>query len=109
MKAWLITLLVCFVTYEIIEHLILPMIWMIRYRRRKSACGPSAMIGKRCVVKQWSGARGKVWAGGELWNASSESPLIPGDEAVIQNIKGLTLMVSHSVKLRTNKGHTNDS
>ena len=48
----LITLLVCFVIYEIIEHLIHPLFWMIRYRKRKSIYGPSGMIGKRCVVKK---------------------------------------------------------
>ena len=93
MKTWLITLLVCFVIYEIIEHLILPLFWMIRYRKRKSIYGPSGMIGKRCVVKAWNGTRGKVWVGGELWNAGSKSPLIPGDEVLIQDIKGLTLLV----------------
>jgi membrane protein implicated in regulation of membrane protease activity len=52
------------------------------------------MIGKICVVKQWEGTRGKVWVGGELWNASSPSPLIPGSEAVIRDINNLTLLIS---------------
>lgn len=51
------------------------------------------------MVKQWDSTHGKVWVGGELWNASSQSPLIPGDEAVILAIEGLTLMVSSSEKL----------
>jgi len=99
MKSGLITLLICLVIYEIFEHLILPLFWMIRYRKRKSACGPSGMIGEKCMVKQWDSTNGKVWVGGELWNASSQSPLIPGDEAVILAIEGLTLMVSSSEKL----------
>jgi membrane-bound serine protease (ClpP class) len=57
------------------------------------------MIGKKCVVKQWEGTSGKVWVGGELWNASSDSPIIPGSETVIQDIKNLTLLVSPSDKL----------
>jgi membrane-bound serine protease (ClpP class) len=96
MKDVLITLLVCLVIYEIFEHLILPLFWMIRSRKRKSACGLSGMIGKRCVVKQWDGICGKVWVGGELWNASSKSPLMPGAAMVIQDIKGLTLLIAPS-------------
>ena len=94
MKDWLIKLLVCLVIYEIIENLILPLIWTIRCRRRNSALSPSGMIGKSCVVKQWNGSRGKVWVGHELWNASSKTPLIPGTEMVVQGIKGLTLLIS---------------
>jgi membrane protein implicated in regulation of membrane protease activity len=99
MKYGLITLVICLVIYEIFEHLILPLFWMIRYRKRKSAYGPSGMIGKKCMVKQWNGTNGKVWVGGELWNASSQSPLILGDEPVIQGIEGLTLRVLSSERL----------
>ncbi len=101
MKDWLITLLIGFFIYEILEHIIFPLYWMIRYGRRKSVCGPSGMIGKKCVVRQWDGAKGKVWVSGELWNASSRSQLIPGDEAVVQGIDGLTLHVSAPERLRT--------
>ena len=99
MKEIIITLLVCVVVFEIFEHVILPLFWAIRYGKRKSACGPSGMIGKKCVVKQWDGTSGKVWVGGELWNASSDSPIIPGSETVIRDIKNLTLLVSPSDKL----------
>jgi membrane protein implicated in regulation of membrane protease activity len=94
MKEVMITLLVCVVIYEIFEHVVLPLFWTIRYRKRQSAYGPSGMIGKKCVVKQWNGTRGKVWVGGELWNASSPSPLVPGSEAVIRDINNLTLLIS---------------
>lgn len=99
MKEIMITLLVCVVIYEIFEHIILPLFWTVRYRKRKSAYGPSGMIGKSGVVKQWKGIRGKVWVGGELWNASSDSPIIPGSETVIRDIKNLTLLVSPSDNL----------
>ena len=94
MKEVMITLLVFVVIYEIFEHLILPLFWTIRYRKRQSAYGPSGMIGKICEVKQWEGAHGKVWVGGELWNASSPSPMIPGSNAVIRDINNLTLLIS---------------
>jgi membrane protein implicated in regulation of membrane protease activity len=94
MKEIFITLLVCVIIYEIFEHVFLPLFWTVRYRKRKSAYGPSGMIGKRCVVKQWMGTSGKVWVGGELWNATSNSPLIPGNETLIQEIDNLTLLVA---------------
>jgi membrane protein implicated in regulation of membrane protease activity len=94
MKEAMITLLVCIFIYEIIEHVLLPLFWTIRYRKRKSAFGPSGMIGKKCVVKEWNGNRGRVWVGGELWNASSDSPIIPGSETTIRGINNLTLLIS---------------
>ena len=93
MKEILITLLVCVAIYEIFEHILLPLFWAVRYRGRKSAYGPTGMIGKRCVVKQWAGDRGKVRVGGELWNATGNSPLKPDDEGFIQGIDNLTLLV----------------
>ena len=105
MKGIFITLLVCVGIYEIFEHVILPLFWTIRYRKRKPAYGPSGMIGKKCVVKEWKGTRGKVSVGGELWNATSDSPIIPGSETVVQDINNLTLLVSRSDLL----GETNDS
>ncbi|MGA8017414.1 MAG: hypothetical protein WBV95_02640 [Desulfobacterales bacterium] len=66
MKYGLITVLICIVIYEIFEHLILPLFWMILYRKRKSSSGPSGMIGKKCLVKKWDGNSGKVQVGSEL-------------------------------------------
>ena len=61
MKEILITLIVCVVIYEIVEHILLPFFWTVRYRGRKSAYGPLGMIGEKCVVKQWTGNCGKLW------------------------------------------------
>jgi len=94
LKEGLIALLVGFVVYEVVEHLVLPLIWMMRHRGRRSACGPAGMIGRKCVVKEWSGGRGKVRYGAELWDAVSQSPQIPGSEAIILGVEGLTLRVS---------------
>ncbi len=99
MKSALITIFICIVVYEIIEHLILPLFWMIRYRKRKSSGGPSGMIGKKCLVKKWDGDSGKVQVGSELWDAMGPSQLLPGDEVVVQDLKGLTLRVSASEKV----------
>lgn len=114
MKSGLITIFICIVIYEIFEHLILPLFWMIRNRKRKSSCGPSALIGKSCLVKKWDGNRGKVQVQSELWNAIGQLSLIPGDEVVVQDLEGLTLRVSaprrpHDSQERgIDKGHGHD-
>ena len=46
-------------------------------------------------VKQWKKNEGKVFVNGELWQAVSEVPLVPGDRVVIQNVEGLTLKVNY--------------
>jgi membrane-bound serine protease (ClpP class) len=94
MREVIITLLGVLIIYEILEHVILPLFWTIRYGKRKSAYGPSGMIGKKCRVKQWGGINGKVWVDGELWNAKSQTSLIPGSEAIIRDRNNLTLLVS---------------
>ena len=110
MKEILITLIACVIIYEIVEHILLPLFWTVRSIGRKSAYGPSGMIGKRCVVKQWTGNRGKVWVGGEFWNATGNSSLMPGDEGLIQGIDNLTLQVvpSGEAKGTPNENLTED-
>jgi membrane protein implicated in regulation of membrane protease activity len=93
MKNTIVTLLICLIIYEIFEHLIFPLFWMIRNFRRKPAYGPYGMIGKRCVVKKCDGESGKVCIGSEIWNASSKTQLMPGAKAIIKDIKGLTLQI----------------
>ena len=53
----------------------------------------SGMLGKVGEIKQWQKNEGKVFVNGELWQAVSEVPLLPGDRVVIQNVEGLTLEV----------------
>jgi membrane protein implicated in regulation of membrane protease activity len=101
MQSGLITLLICIVIiviYEVLEHLILPLFWVIRNCKRKVSCDSAGMIGKKCLVKKWDGNKGKVQVGSELWNAIGQFPLIPGDEVVVQDLEGLTLRVSASRK-----------
>ena len=51
------------------------------------------MIGEIAEVKEWNNSEGKVFVHGELWWATSEEPLSPGDKAKVQTVKGLTLKV----------------
>ena len=51
------------------------------------------MLGKVGEIKQWQNNEGRVFVHGELWQAVSDAPLLPGDRVIIQNMKGLILEV----------------
>ncbi len=54
------------------------------------------MVGLIGEIKEWKGTEGKIFVHGELWNATSENPLSPGDKAVIHEVDRLTLKVKPS-------------
>ena len=93
LKVIVFTLVIGFIIFEMIEHVVFPLFWYIKVRKRKSFGGVSGMLGKVGEVKQWQKNEGKVFVKGELWQAVSEFPLFQGDRVVIQNMKGLTLEV----------------
>ena len=91
----ILTLVIGFLLFELIEHVVFPLFWFIMGRKRRSVCGVSGMLGKLGEVKQWKKNEGKVFVNGELWKAVSEVSLAPGDIVVIQNVEGLTLKVNY--------------
>jgi len=94
-KTIILTLVIGVVLFELIEHVVFPLFWSIMARKRKSVCGVTGMLGKVGEVKQWEKNEGKVFVNGELWQAVSEVPLVPGDRVVIQKVEGLTLKVNY--------------
>jgi len=94
-KTIIFTLVIGFILFEVIEHVVFPLLWYIKGRKRKSVCGVTGMLGKVGEVKQWQKTEGKVFVNGELWQAVSDAHLLPGDRVVIQNVEGLTLEVTH--------------
>ena len=90
-KTIILTLVIGVVLFELIEHVVFPLFWSIMGRKRKSVCGVTGMLGKVGEVKQWKKNEGNVFVNGELWQAVSEIPLLPGDRVVIQNAVELTL------------------
>ena len=93
MKNVIMTLVIVFVAFEFIEHVVFPLFWSIKNRKKRSVCGVTGMLGKVAKVKQWQKTEGHVFVNGELWRAVSDVPLLPGDKAIIQNVEGLTLRV----------------
>jgi membrane-bound serine protease (ClpP class) len=94
-KTTILTLIMGFLLFELIEHVVFPLFWFIMGRKRQSVCGETGMLGKVGEVKQWKKNEGKVFVNGELWKAVSDAPLFQGDRVVIRKVKGLTLEVSY--------------
>jgi len=87
----IITIIICFIVFELIEHVFIPLFWFILKGRKKSNYGVMGMIGKVVEIKRWNKSEGQVLVNGELWNAVCEIPLQEGSKAVILDIEGLTL------------------
>ncbi len=91
MKSVIIAFVIAFIAFELIEHVVLPLIWFIKDRNKKSNYGVTGMIGKVVEIKRWNKTEGQVLVNGELWNAVCEISLPEGSKAVILDIDGLTL------------------
>ena len=89
----LLILVIAYILFEVVEHAVIPLIWLITKKQRLSPTGESGMIGLIAEIKEWEGKKGKVFVHGELWNAESDASFDPGDEAVIQAVKRLVLTV----------------
>jgi len=94
-KSIILTVVIGFLLFELIEHAVLPLLWFIMGRKRNSVCGLSGMMGKVGEVKRWKKNEGIVLVNGELWKAVSEVPLLRGNRVVITDVKGLTLEVDY--------------
>lgn len=93
MKTIIVALVAGFILFELMEHVVLPLIWSIKNRKKGSVCGVTGMLGKMAEVKQWDKREGQVFVNGELWQAVSDDDLFAGDKTVVQDVKGLTLKV----------------
>ena len=89
----LIALIVAVILFEIVEHVVFPLVWLILDRKRRLVSGAEAMVGKVVEVREWSKSEGRVLVNAEVWRAVSDVPLSKGDKAVIRNVEGLTLRV----------------
>jgi membrane-bound ClpP family serine protease len=90
-KSVIITFVIAFIVFEFIEHIVLPLIWFIKNRNKRSNYGVTSMIGKVVEIKKWDKTEGQVLINGELWKAVCEVPLSVGGKAIIQDVEGLTL------------------
>ena len=91
MKSVIVALVIAFIAFEILEHVVLPLIWFIKDKNKKSKYGATGMVGKVVEIKRWNGTEGQVLVNGELWSAVCDVQLTVGDKAEIIDITGLTL------------------
>lgn len=89
----LVILVAAYITFEVFEHLIIPLLGIILGKKRKQLTGREGMAGKRGRVREWSGGEGKVDVQAEIWNAVGDDSFLPGDPIVIEDVDGLTLKV----------------
>ena len=89
----IVVLIIAFVVFEFLEHVVFPLIWVLLQRRKKPVTGPAALVGRIAEVIEWRQREGYVFVNGEQWKATSEKPLARGDQVVIEKVEGLTLTV----------------
>ncbi|WP_455377497.1 NfeD family protein [Petrachloros mirabilis] len=65
----------------------------VRAMRRRPVTGQEEMIGLIGIVKTALTPHGQIAVHGELWDAVSDHPLQPGDQAEIVSVSGLRLRV----------------
>jgi len=94
MKNAIIILAIGVLLFELMEHVVFPLIWLIKDRKRKSICGVTGMLGKVGEIRYWKKSEGQVFVHGELWGAISEFPLSVGDQVVVQRVDKLVLTVA---------------
>lgn len=93
MKNAIIILAIGLLLFELMEHVVFPLIWFIKDRKKKSVCGVTGMLGKVGEIRYWREFEGQIFVNGELWQAVSEFPLSAGDRVVVQEVHRLTLNV----------------
>ena len=79
--------------FELIEHIVIPMVFCVRKQRQQSVTGIESMPGELVDIHQWDGQEGQVFVRGEMWKAVSEVSFTKGDKALIQQVEGLILKV----------------
>ena len=89
----LLILVIAYILFEVVEHTVIPLIWLITKKQRLSPTGESGMIGLIAEIKEWEGTKGKVFVHGELWKAESDATFEPGEEAIVLSVKRLVLTV----------------
>jgi membrane-bound serine protease (ClpP class) len=66
---------------------------VIRSFRKPVVSGKEQMVGSLAEVQEGFNREGRVFVHGEIWQATSDAPLQPGDKAVVTGMEGLTLKI----------------
>ncbi len=89
---WAAVLIGAAAAVEVAESLLL-LAWS---RRRRSAVGVEALVGRRGVAVSDLSPDGQVKVDGELWNARAAAGIDAGADVIVRAIEGLTLDVERA-------------
>ncbi len=89
-----ITIIAVFLLYEILEHVVLPLLGFSFRKKRPLESGGEGLIGKDAEVLEWQGKSGMVRIKGEYWQAFGRESLTVGKMVRVDNIQGLKLSVT---------------
>ena len=53
MENIIIILIIAFLAFEFVEHLVFPLIWSLIHRKKKSFCGPGRILREVGEVREW--------------------------------------------------------
>jgi membrane-bound serine protease (ClpP class) len=98
MEELIIALIIAFIVFEFVEHVVFPLVYLFIKRKKKSAYGPTNLLGGTGEVKKWEKNEGYIFVNGELWKAVSDLSFSPGDRVLVQKVEGLTLRVGALLK-----------
>jgi membrane protein implicated in regulation of membrane protease activity len=93
MPEWLFWIIGGVIAFEAVEHVVFPLIWTMRRRRRDRTDPLAALAGRRVKVASWSDGRGQVFMGNERWLAQGPPDLTAGEVVVVGGNEGLLLFV----------------
>jgi membrane-bound serine protease (ClpP class) len=74
----------------------------LRARRNKVVTGAQGLVGEVGIAQSVLAPLGKVFVHGEIWNATSSTPVMAGSKVVVQKVDGLQLEVSPVVAPEAN-------
>lgn len=89
----IVGVILAYVLFELFEHVIIPLAWLILKGKRKQLTGPTALIGEIGEVREWNGTEGRIFVHGSIWAAMSDVPLVPGAKAKVVGVEGLVLKI----------------
>jgi len=93
LQDFLVALVLAVIAFELIEHVLVPIVWLFLKGRKNFDYGVGEMKGKTVEIKCWGDKSGIVLFHAERWQAVSEKPMQPGEKAIVEEISGLTLKV----------------
>lgn len=93
LQEFLITVVLAVIAFELIEHVLAPLVWLLLKSGKKSDHGIGGMKGKTVEIKCWDDKSGIVLFHTERWQAVSEEPMQPGEKAIVEEVSGLRLKI----------------